>query len=140
MGDFLSKELSKTNKWWLPKYRYLELRYFALQYPEWKRKLAELEGAVGLASRGTDILRVNASKIADRTAEIAIQRKLLSDYIGMVEQAAVCADPELYSYIIKAVTEETTFVVLKSLYGIPCERDMFYDRRRKFYWVLNGVR
>ena len=79
-------------------------------------------------------------KTADRTVEIAIQRKLLSDYIGMVEQAAVCADPELYSYILRAVTEGTTFVVLKSLYGIPCERDMFYDRRRKFYWVLSGVR
>lgn len=42
--------------------------------------------------------------------------------------------------ILKAVTEGTTFVVLKSLYGIPCERDMFYDRRRKFYFVLSGVR
>ena len=140
MGDFLSKELSSNSKWWLPKYRYLELRYFALQYPEWKKKYAELEGVVGLASRGTDILRVNASKIADRTAEIAIQRKILSDYIRMVEQAAIEAEPELYSYILKAVTEGTTFVVLKSLYGIPCERDMFYDRRRKFYWVLSGVR
>lgn len=26
------------------------------------------------------------------------------------------------------------------LYDIPCERDMFYDRRRKFYWVLDRVR
>lgn len=140
MGDFLSKELSKSSKWWLPKYRYLELRYFALQYPEWKRKYAELDSSAGLASCGTDILRVNASKIADRTAEIAIQRKLLSDYMRMVEQSAMAADSELYSYILKAVTEGTTFVVLKSVYGIPCERDMFYDRRRKFYWVLSGVR
>lgn len=140
MGDFLSKELSSNSKWWLPKYRYLELRYFALQYPEWKRKYAELEGSVGLASRGADILRVNASKIADRTAEIAIQRKLLSDYMRMVEQSAMAADPELYSYILKSVTENLTFVVLKSVHGIPCERDMFYDRRRKFYWVLSGVR
>ena len=140
MGDFLSKELSKSNNWWLPKYRYLELRYFALQYPEWKRKYAELEGAVGLASRGTDILRVNASKIADRTAEIAIQRKLLSDYMRMVEQSAMAADSELHSYILKSVTENLTFAALKVLYQIPCERDMFYDRRRKFYFVLSGVR
>ena len=58
----------------------------------------------------------------------------------MVEQAAIEAEPELYSYILKAVTENLTFVVLKNVYGIPCERDMFYDRRRKFYWVLSGVR
>jgi len=140
MGDFLSKELSTSNRWWLPKYRYLELRYFALQYPEWKRKYAELNCDTGLASRSTDILRVNASKVADRTAEIAIQRKLLSDYMRMVEQSAIQADPELYSYILKAVTENLTFGVMKTLYDIPCERDMFYDRRRKFYFVLSGVR
>ena len=105
--------------------RYLELRYFALQYPEWKRKYAELDGCAGLASRGADILRVNASKIADRTAEIAIQRKLLSDYIRMVEQA---------------VTANLTLVALKQVYDMPCERDMFYDRRRKFYWALSRVR
>ena len=85
-------------------------------------------------------IRVNASKIADRTAEIAIQRKLLSDYIRMVEQAAIEAEPELYSYILKAVTENLTFVVLKQAYDMPCERDMFYDRRRKFYWALSRVR
>ena len=63
MGDFLCKELSTSNKWWLPKYRYLELRYFALQYPEWKRRYGELEN--GVVSVSTDILRVNASKVAD---------------------------------------------------------------------------
>ena len=140
MGDFLSKELSKMNKWWLPKYRYLELRYFALQYPEWKSKYAELEGSAGMASRGTDTLRVNASKVADRTAEIAIQKKLLTEYMRMVEQAAVAADAVLYPYILKAVTENLTFVVLKQAYDMPCERDMFYDRRRKFYWALSRVR
>lgn len=138
MGDFLCKELSTSNKWWLPKYRYLELRYFALQYPEWKRRYSELEN--GVVSVSTDILRVNASKVADRTAEIAMRRKTLSDYMQMVEQAAVEADSELYGYILKAVTENLTFGCMKALYDIPCERDMFYDRRRKFYWVLDRVR
>ena len=138
MGDFLSKELSMNNKWWLPKYRYLELRYFALQYPEWKRRYNELGTGVGTV--GADILRVNGSKVTDRTAEIAIKKKGLSDCIRMVEQAAIKADPELYPYILKAVTENLTFGCMKTLYDIPCERDMFYDRRRKFYWVLSGVR
>lgn len=140
MGDFLSKELSKSNRWWLPKYRYLELRYFALQYPEWKRLYADLEYDSGFASRSPDAIRVNASKIADRTAEIAIRRKLLSDNILMVEQAAINAEPDLCCYILKSVTEGTTFATLKALYQMPCERDMFYDRRRKFYWLLSKAR
>lgn len=138
MGDFLSKELSTSNKWWLPKYRYLELRYFALQYPWWKKEYAEMGD--GLVSKTATDLYLNGSKLADRTAELAIRRKGLSDKMIMVEQAAVEADSELYSYILKAVTEGATFVALKALYQMPCERDMFYDRRRKFYWLLSKKR
>lgn len=140
MGDFLSKELSKTNKWWLPKYRYMELRYFALQYPEWKRQYAELSGSAGLANKRPGELYLNGSKLSDRTAEIAIKKKLLFDYMRMVEQSAMESDPALGPYVLAAVTEGLTFTELKTMYDIPCERDMFYDRRRKFFWVLNGVR
>ncbi len=140
MGDFLSKELTRTNKWWLPKYRYMELRYFALQYPEWRRQYAELSGSVGLASKRPEDLYLNGSKLSDRTAEIAIKKKLLFDYMRMVEQSAIESDPVLGPYVLASVTEGLTFVELKSMYDIPCERDMFYDRRRKFFWVLNGVR
>lgn len=140
MGDFLSKELSKSNRWWLPKYRYMELRYFALQYPEWKRQYAELSGNVGLTSKSPADLYLNGSKIADRTAEIAIRRKLLFDYMRMVEQASIDTDPVLGPYILAAVTEGLSFVELKTMHDIPCERDMFYDRRRKFYFILSGVR
>lgn len=140
MGDFLSKELAKSNKWWIPKYRYLELRYFCLQYPEWCKQYAELNCSNGLTSRSSDRLYLNGSRMTDRTAEIAIQKKLLSDYMRMVEQTAVETDPELYPYILKAVTENSTFLYLKSSLSIPCERDMFYDRRRKFFWLLNRVR
>lgn len=38
------------------------------------------------------------------------------------------------------LSENLTFVVLKQAYDMPCERDMFYDRRRKFYWALSRVR
>ena len=137
MGDFLSKELSSYNRWWLPKYRYLELRYFALQYPDWKQNYEELQYDTGLACRRPDDVRLNKSKIADRTAEIAIQRKLLSDKMRIVEQAAIEAEPDLYPYILKSVTEGTTFAELKTLHQMPCGKDMFYDRRRKFYWVLS---
>lgn len=58
----------------------------------------------------------------------------------MVEQSAIESDPVLGPYVLASVTEGLTFVELKSMYDIPCERDMFYNRRRKFFWVLNGVR
>ena len=43
-----------------------------------------------------------------------------------------------HQYLLKAVTEENvTFKYLKTVMNIPCEKDMFYDRRRKFYFLLS---
>lgn len=56
----------------------------------------------------------------------------------MVEQTAMDADPEIYQYLIKAVTDENvTYRYLEMVMGIPCGRKMYYDRRRKFYWLLD---
>ena len=48
--------------------------------------------------------------------------------------------PALYSYIIKGVIEGKSYTYLKTKLGIPCGRDMYYERYRKFFWVLNESR
>lgn len=57
-----------------------------------------------------------------------------------IEEAALKADPYLASYILKAVTEGLSFNYLKSRLEIPCGRDMYYDRYRRFFWLLNRSR
>ena len=55
-----------------------------------------------------------------------------------MEKTAEDADRVLSSYILAAVTnEDVTYNYLKMVMGIPCERDMYYDRRRKFYWLMS---
>lgn len=49
-----------------------------------------------------------------------VERRL--DYLEkmkMVEQAAIEADPDLYPYILKAVTEELSFTYLKTKNEYP---------------------
>lgn len=58
----------------------------------------------------------------------------------MVKQAAIDADPDLYPYILKAVTEELSFTYLKTKPNIPCGKDMYYDRFRRFFWLLDKLR
>ena len=36
-------EISVKNKYYISKHRYLELKHFCLQYPEWKRALSYIE-------------------------------------------------------------------------------------------------
>ena len=55
------------------------------------------------------------------------------DRINLIEQTAHEADSYLYEYIIKGVTEGKSYTYLKTVMGIPCGRDMYYDRYRKFF-------
>ena len=42
MGTKIRPELSKKNKYWIPRHRYYELKHFCLQYPEWKEQYTNL--------------------------------------------------------------------------------------------------
>jgi hypothetical protein len=58
----------------------------------------------------------------------------------LVEQTALAADSELATYILKGVTEELSFNMLKSKLDIPCSKDTYYDRYRRFFWLLDEIR
>ena len=63
-----------------------------------------------------------------------------ADRINLVEQTAKQADDELYMYLLKGVTEELSYTYLKSQLNIPCGKDMYYDRYRRFFWLLDNSR
>ena len=63
-----------------------------------------------------------------------------AERIKLIEEAAMQADDFLYPYILKAVTEGLSYTYLKSRMDIPCGRDMYYDRYRRFFWLLSEMR
>ena len=80
----------------------------------------------------------SGSGSSNETEALAIRRMELKKKIETIEQTAIEADAELYPYILKAVTNEwATFRYLKDSLGMPCEKDMFYERRRKFYYLMS---
>ena len=138
MATVLRAELSPKNKYWIDKHRYYELKHFCLQYPEWKRVYSELENASVPLSL---IEQVNTSNLpGDPTAKRALMKFFYSERIKLIEQAAMDADPYLYSYIIKGITEEKSYTYLKTKLDIPCGKDMYYDRYRRFFWLLSEAR
>lgn len=76
----------------------------------------------------------------DPTAKRAIMKAHYSDLIDLVEKAAIDTDQYLHNYILKAVTEGLSYTYLKSKLEIPCGKDMYYDRYRRFFWILNEYR
>ena len=130
----IRNDLSKRNKYWISKHRYLELKHYCLQYPDLKQYLSILTGDIqhhGLCHTG------RSSNPPDDTQRIGLLRAEYSRNIELVERAAYEADEILASYILIAVTRDKTFPYLKTVMEIPCERGMYYDRYRKFFWLLD---
>ena len=137
MSTTIRASLSVRNPYWIDRHRYYELKHFCLQYPLWQKRLKE----VSYPLAGRDISVVNDSdKVCDPTAEQAEKRSFYQERIGMIERTAKCAADDLSDYILKAVTQETSFTALQPQYDIPCCKDTYYELYRKFFWLLSQER
>lgn len=129
-------EISKRNKYWLSKHRFYEISHHCLQYQEWKDEYKVLSKG-SLRSTILDGMPRGTGN-GDSTASAAFRLVELRRKIDTVERIAKEADPVIWKFILKAVTTEgVTFNYLQNVMGIPCGKDLFYDRRRKFYWLMN---
>lgn len=137
MRETVRPELSKKNKYWISKHRYYELKYFCLQYPMWKKAYELLDG---LQMYSYELVYISNTDPSDVTGKCVEEREIYFDRMKTVEQAAIEADPYLASYILKAVTEGLSYTYLKQKLNIPCSRDMYYDRYRRFFWILSQER
>lgn len=131
MAKFRAR-FSRKSKYYISKHAFLTAFYFSLNYKDWKR---EHELYVGLTRGNSD---ESGSGLGDPTAAQAMRLADLAYKINLIEQAAHDADHVIADYILLYVTsEDMTFDKLKAL-DMPCERKMFYDRRRKYYWLLSN--
>lgn len=138
MATVIRAEISQKNKYWISKHRYYELKHFCLQYPEWKKGYFELCDENLPLSMIESIPTDNLP--SDPTAQRALIKAFYSERIKLIERIALEADPCLHDYIIKGITEGRSYTYLKTIMGIPCGKDMYYDRYRKFFWLLSESR
>ena len=139
MRNDMRPELSQKNPYWIGKHRYYELKHFCLQYPIWKKARLALDG---LSRRPADLqVFVSCGQVkGDPTERCAQSRIFFGERMEMVEQAAIEAEPDLYPYLLRGVTEELSYDALKMKYDIPCCRDVYYAAYRRFFWLLSKRR
>lgn len=138
MATKIRPELSIKNKYHIDKHRHYELKHFCLQYPAWKRAYAEIDDFNMTISSFDKMPTGNLP--GDPTSKRVMTKIRLTERIEMIERVAKEADSQLYDYILKAVTEGLSYTYLKSRLDIPCGKDMYYDRYRRFFWLLNKTR
>ena len=140
MAHDIRPEVSQKNPFWIGKHRYYELKHFCLQYPYLERGPAS--SLDGLSKRPADLqVFVKSGQMkGDPTERCAQSRLFFAERMEMVEQAAIGADPDLYPYLLRGVTEGLSYDALKMKYDIPCCRDVYYAAYRRFFWLLSKRR
>lgn len=136
MSTLIRPEISRKNKYWIDRHRHYELKHFCLQYPEWKRAYYS---SPGISSSLANEPSGNDSH-GDPTAKLAMRKVGYMERIELIERIAEEADKDLRDYILKGVTEGLSYTYLRTKMNMPCSRDMYYDRYRKFFWLLDNVR
>lgn len=139
MSTTVRSKISKSNPYYISKHRYLELKHFCLQYPEWRKKYANLQNKIHPSTSSVTICQ-NIYEHSDKTAQIALDRAYYHSCMRLIENTADNADCEIGDYIFKAVTEGYSYNYLKTVLSMPCGRDMYYNRYRKFFWLLDKTR
>lgn len=138
MATAIRPEISTKNKYYIDKHRYYELKHFCLQYGEWKKAYLACTDSVIYASKLDDSIK--STTPSDLTAKYAMKRVWYGERLKLIERTAMEADEYLWHYILRAVTEGLSYVHLKTKLNIPCGKDMYYDRYRKFFWLLSRAR
>ncbi len=124
----------KNSEWAISKHSFYTAYHYALQYNEWRDRYIYLMGIDSINFDGMPPGSGKNSPTEKKGIEIAELRRKIS----LVEETAMETAPELYKWIIKAVTNEgISYTYLSTYMGIPCGKNLYYNRRRKFYYLLS---
>ena len=135
MSTVIRAELSKNSPYYISKHRYYELKHFCLQYYEWKKAYDRINF---IPPRG-DLDR-RSTDISDQTAKLATMRAEYARDMKLVEEVCRDTDASVSEWIFKAVTEGKSYETLNASFRIPCGKNYFYDKYRKFFWILDKKR
>lgn len=120
----------------LPKEDYLTAIHYSLRYPLWKEEVDTMADTSKAITYDKD--KVQTSSTYDSTYEAAV--RITDSYamsrIKMIDETISLVAQGMESWLRLGVCYGLTFDQLKSK-GMPCERDMYYLMRRKYYYELS---
>lgn len=125
---------NENSKWGLPKEEYLTALHYALRYPLW---LAEIKDAEDTSRAITyDGVKVQTSTNPDMVFNAAYRAAELDKKVKMIDSLINECAKGMDNYLRLGVCHGLTFYQLKER-GMPCEKTLYYDMRREFYYKLS---
>jgi hypothetical protein len=124
----------KNKKWWISENESRLAYSFAMMYNEWKATYDALDG---WRTAPTNDTTRPTNAVSSPTEQDAIKREELFRKMEIVDQTLIEADPYICQWLKISVTNPgVTYNALRQR-GMACCPDMYYDRRRKFYFLLS---
>lgn len=130
--DKIRKRDMKLSDYNISRAKYNELKYFCMQYEEKQQELHKSYGIGAVVSDGMP----KGNLPGNPTEREAIKRVMLQRDVELIEQTAIEADPEIYKWLMKNVTEGIGYDYL----DVPLSRNRFYDTRKYFFYLLSQKR
>lgn len=123
--------------WEISKERYLELRAFCLQYPQWQTEAASM---LGVSGAGVDDMP-HGTDPGDPTGRAVERREMLITKISLVERCAAAVEGGVwYQALILNVCRPMSWEVIRDLYPEALkssDRTRFFRARRAFFNLLD---
>ena len=117
--------------------RYKELKAFCMQYDEKKSKIKY--GISAMQYDGQPKVHSTGSQVENQ----AIENERYEKDCRMIEEAAVRANPGIWKYILRSVTQGLPYEYIEydeELGKIPMCRCDFYGTRKLFYYILHEMK
>ena len=124
----IRKRDMKLSDYNISRAKYNELKYFCMQYSEKKQELHKGYGLGAIANDGMP----KGNLPGNPTEQAAIRNSVLQKDVELIETTAMEADPDIYKWLLKNITEGIPYEWL----DVPLSRSRFYDSRRYFFYLL----
>lgn len=133
----MARKMSYEGKYKLSRSEYNAAKWYAYRFNEWLDEYNSLKDSVSAISYENADMPHAVNKTSNPTETLAERRAVLREKMDRITRICQTAGGDLSDYLFKAVVNENvTYSTLKALMDIPCSANTFYDRRRKFYWLL----
>lgn len=136
MSTDIRAEISHNNQYYISKERYYELLHFCRQYKDYKIQYNEA------LSASRQLLNNEIKHMSD-SSEVERKASKMYEYsrkIDIIDENLTLAGGDIHYYLFLAVTRGLSFNNLKTSMNMPCGKNYFYKRYRKFFWLLDQAR
>jgi hypothetical protein len=132
MGKY--RTLTEKNKYYIPKEDYLTAIHYSLRYPLWLAELQDIRDTSSAIQYDKD--RVQTSVSDDMVVNAALRASEISMKVDLIDNTIHQCAEGMDKHLRLGVCYGLTFAQLKNR-GMPCERDMYYRIRQRYYYELS---